>query len=213
MPKSSVQQLGAIAENNQALAPVEDTTALANVLSSAGGFVEYDIDSTAAEDEIVFLPGFPLQLRANGKEGGFYLGEESLGNSLRMEIVRVRAFTAEIFNYPLQEWLEVFFIRDNALCHILFKGTETVRNFKGLALALRGKKQSFLSTVVVATSTERKGKDAAGRATTYYTFAFEAKGQDPARTEELRSWLRENEAGVYCQEIDDVVTRALNQHN
>ncbi len=119
---------------------------------------------------IIHFPGNPRQYRSDCKAGVFKIGEsEILGNSLEIEIISFRDFDDEIFGYPFQKWLEVFFIdKDNTVSHILFK-TESIGNFLELLRKLTIASVAIGTCIITAKMSKRTNDHG-----TYYAVEFEA---------------------------------------
>lgn len=137
---------GELSDFEQALAPVE--------------VQRYDLDTTTAgpETDIVYIQGYPVEYRCDAKVGQFKLGEdEEIGRALELQILRCTEFEAELFKYPRQRWLQIFFVNEDlAVCHILIKGKETLRSFQQLLLKLRVARLAILQVKIVASWVKRE---------------------------------------------------------
>ncbi len=149
------------------------------------------------ENGIVNFPGCPRQYRADCKAGIFKIGEtDKLSDSLVMEVLGYRTFNAPLFNYPYQQWLEVFFIdKDNTVSHILFK-TESIANFLELMRKLTAKSQSLGTQIITAKTSKRTNDNG-----TYYAVEFESVDNSPERTQELAEFLNTNINGIYAARL------------
>jgi len=145
---------------------------------------------------IVHFPGSPRQYRADCKAGVFKIGEEVVSNSpdsLDMEILAYRSFNSELFGYPYQQWLEVFFVdRYNTVSHILFK-TESISNFVELIRKLIPQ-QKAVGTQIVTAKTSKRSSDNG----TYYVVNFEAKDNEVDRVDQLCSFANANINELYA---------------
>ena len=146
---------------------------------------------------IVHFPGSPRQYRADCKAGIFKIGEtDTLADSLQMEILTWRSFNAQLFNYPYQQWIEVFFIdKDNTVSHILFK-TESIANFLELMRKLT-RYQKSLGTQKVTASTAKRSNDTG----TYYAVEFSSIDNKEERVKELAEFVDTNINEIYSARL------------
>jgi len=146
---------------------------------------------------IVHFPGCPRQYRADCKAGIFKIGEtEMLGNSLQMEILAYRTFNAELFNYPYQQWVEVFFIdKDNTVSNILFK-TESIGNFLELITSLTVAKLPLGSQIVTAKTSKRSSDNG-----NYYAVEFSYVDNQADRAAELCDFITNNINEIYAARL------------
>lgn len=183
--------------------------ALTTTSQAMQGF-EFDVVTVAPKDAIVYIPGMPLEYRSNAKEGVFLLADEVLDGGLAMEIVHARTFTADLFKLEEREWLQVFFVDTNqALSTILFKGTETVRNFKQLVHRLTVLRKSIIDQVITATMHDREGKDDKGKKVSYFAVEFGAKPNTAKRVELLHEFHTKYNGRFYSQDINAAIARAM----
>ena len=146
---------------------------------------------------IVHFPGSPRQYRGDCKAGIFKIGEtDMLGNSLEMEVLAYRSFFAPLFNYPYQQWIEIFFIdKDNTVSHILFK-TESIGNFLELMRKLTASSKSIGTQIVTAKTAKRSNDNG-----TYYAVEFQSNDNKPERVKELTEFINDNISGLYAARL------------
>ena len=149
------------------------------------------------DNGIVHFPGCPRQYRADCKAGIFKIGEsDMLGKSLEMEILVWRSFNAELFNYPYQQWIEVFFIdKDNTVSNILFK-TESIANFLELMRKLMAANKA-LGTQIVTAKTSKRSNDTG----TYYAVEFDSVDNNSERVKELTEFVNINMNDIYAARL------------
>jgi hypothetical protein len=117
------------------------------------------------------------------------------GKEMAMEIISYRVFEAELFNYPRQSWLEMFFVdADNALSHILFKGI-SIENFITLYTDILIKRRSVgegITTGRMEKRTNDKGD--------YYIVEFSWKENTKERVQELVEFAEANalDCSTFC---------------
>ena len=114
------------------------------------------------------------------------------GKEMSLEIISYRVFEAELFNYPPQSWLEVFFVdAENALSHILFKGI-SIENFITLYTDILIKRRSvgegITAIVTMAGRMEKRSNDKGD----YYIVEFSWKENTPERVQELVEFAEVN---------------------
>jgi hypothetical protein len=133
------------------------------------------------QDGIIYTAGHPRQYRADCKAGQFKIGESTMkGRELAMEILSYRTFDAELFNYPRQSWLEMFFVdTENALAHILFKGV-SIDNFITLYTDILIKRRSVGEGITTGRMEKRTGREG-----DYFVVEFAWKESTPERVQEL----------------------------
>jgi hypothetical protein len=140
------------------------------------------------QNGIIYTAGHPRQYRADCKAGQFKIGESQMrGREMPMEIISYRTFDAELFNYPRQSWLEMFFVdADNALAHILFKGA-SIENFIMLYTDILIKRRSVGEGITTGRMEKRTG--AAGD---YFVVEFAWKESTSERVQELVGFAEAN---------------------
>jgi hypothetical protein len=140
------------------------------------------------QNGIIYTAGHPRQYRADCKAGQFKIGESQMrGREMPMEIISYRTFDAELFNYPRQSWLEMFFVdADNALAHILFKGA-SIENFIMLYTDILIKRRSVGEGITTGRMEKRTG--AAGD---YFVVEFAWKESASERVQELVGFAEAN---------------------
>ena len=140
------------------------------------------------QEGIIYTAGHPRQYRADCKAGQFKIGESSMkGKEMAMEIISYRVFEAELFNYPRQSWLEMFFVdAENALSHILFKGI-SIENFITLYTDILIKRRSVGEGITTGRMEKRTGREG-----DYYVVEFSWKESTPARVQELVEFAEAN---------------------
>ena len=186
------------------VSPVAEETAIVNntLVNTATGeilepvqenvparFTPFQSAFTVPKQEgIIYTAGHPRQYRADCKAGQFKIGESGMkGREMAMEIISYRVFEAELFNYPHQSWLEVFFVdADNALSHILFKGI-SIENFITLYTDILIKRRSVGEGITTGRMEKRTGKEG-----DYYVVEFLWKESTPARVQELVEFAEAN---------------------
>ena len=140
------------------------------------------------QEGIIYTAGHPRQYRADCKAGQFKIGESAMkGREMPMEVISYRVFEAELFNYPRQSWLEMFFVdAENALSHILFKGI-SIENFITLYTDILIKRRSVGEGITTGRMEKRTGKEG-----DYYVVEFSWKESTPARVQELVEFAEAN---------------------
>ncbi len=140
--------------------------------------------SLPKHEGILYTLGHPRPYRADCKVGQFKVGESLKGSKLKLEIVSYRMFYAELFNYPYQCWLEVFFVDpDNTLSHILFKGM-SIESFVNLYTEMLIRGRAIGEGTVTARMEKRAGKEG-----DYYVVIFEWEENKKERVQELLDFL------------------------
>ncbi len=144
--------------------------------------------SVPKQEGIIYTAGHPRQYRADCKAGQFKIGESTMkGREMAMEVISYRTFEAELFNYPRQSWLEMFFVdAENALSHILFKGI-SIENFITLYTDILIKRRSVGEGITTGRMEKRTGKEG-----DYYVVEFSWKESTPARVQELVEFAEVN---------------------
>jgi len=143
---------------------------------------------TPKQEGIIYTASHPRQYRADCKAGQFKIGESTMkGKEMPLEIISYRVFEAELFTYPRQSWLEVFFVdADNALSHILFKGI-SIENFIMLYTDVSIKRRSLGEGITTGRMEKRTGKEG-----DYYVVEFTWKENTAARVQELMAFAEAN---------------------
>ncbi|TAE23035.1 MAG: hypothetical protein EAZ92_15125 [Candidatus Kapaibacterium sp.] len=144
--------------------------------------------SVPKQEGIIYTAGHPRQYRADCKAGQFKIGESTMkGREMPMEVISYRTFEAELFNYPRQAWLEMFFVdAENALSHILFKGI-SIENFITLYTDILIKRRSVGESITTGRLEKRTGREG-----DYYLVEFAWKDSTPARVQELVEFAEAN---------------------
>jgi len=183
------------------VSPISEETALVNTVtgeilepvqtseSAATRFTPFQSAFTVAKQEgIIYTAGHPRQYRADCKAGQFKIGESAMkGKEMSLEIISYRVFEAELFNYPPQSWLEVFFVdAENALSHILFKGI-SIENFITLYTDILIKRRSVGEGITTGRM-EKRSNDKGD----YYIVEFSWKENTPERVQELVEFAEVN---------------------
>lgn len=137
---------------------------------------------------IIYTPGHPRPYRADCKAGVFKIGENNVkGREMAMEVLSYRTFEAELFNYPRQSWLEMFFVdAENTLSHTLFKGF-SIDSFIMLYTELSVKKRGIGEGVVMGKMEKRSGKEG-----DYFVVEFSWRENTPERIQELKRFAESN---------------------
>jgi hypothetical protein len=140
------------------------------------------------QEGIIYTLGHPRQYRADCKAGQFKIGDSNMkGREMTLEIISYRVFEAELFNYPRQSWLEVFFVdAENALGHILFKGV-SIENFIALYTDIIIKRRSLGEGITTGRMEKRTGREG-----DYYVVEFSWKENTPERVQELAEFAEAN---------------------
>ena len=146
------------------------------------------------ENGIIFFSGHPRSYRADCKAGVIKIGEsEIIGSSLDMEILSCREFPDALFNYPFQDWLEVFFVdKDNVVSHILFK-IESINNFLELLRKLRIARVALGACIVTAQMSKRSNDHE-----TYFAVEFSATNNESKRVKQLAEFVNANNDPRSC---------------
>lgn len=140
--------------------------------------------SLPKHEGILYTLGNPRPYRADCKVGQFKVGENLKGGKLKLEILSYRVFHAELFNYPYQRWLEVFFVDpDNTLSHILFKGM-SIESFVNLYTEMLIRGRAIGEGIVTGRMEKRSGKEG-----DYYVVIFEWEENKKERIQELLDFL------------------------
>lgn len=134
---------------------------------------------------IIYTPGHPRPYRADCKAGVFKIGDNNVkGRELAMEVLSYRTFEAELFNYPRQSWLEMFFVdAENTLSHTLFKGL-SIDSFIMLYTELSVKKRGIGEGIVTGKMEKRSGKEG-----DYYVVEFTWRENNAERVRELKTFM------------------------
>jgi hypothetical protein len=183
------------------VSPISEETALVNTAtgeiiepvqaseSAVSRFTPFQSAFSApVQQGIIYTAGHPRQYRADCKAGQFKIGESAMkGKEMTLEIISYRVFEAELFNYPHQSWLEVFFVdAENALSHILFKGI-SIENFITLYTDILIKRRSVGEGITTGRM-EKRSNDKGD----YYIVEFSWKENTPERVQELVEFAEVN---------------------
>jgi len=159
-------------------------------------FSAFEVPTT---EQITYIPGRPRAYRGDCKAGQFKLGENKfLGSELKMEILGYRTFEDQLFDYPRQNWGEIFFVDEsNVVSHILIK-TISLENYLDLMLELKTEGKILAAGVTTAKMVKKTSELGV-----YYAIEFSWSPMQPERFQELSQFISTLSAPVYAARLKD----------
>jgi hypothetical protein len=139
-----------------------------------------------------YLEGNPKQYRSDSKAGEFNLnGGAGIGDTFTFQPFAWRLFEDDILNSGLKQWFELFFMKDDCVCAIIFHGY-SAENLVNMAAPLFYDDITLADVVITAKHVmhESKAKEAKKAKFSIVEFSYELA--EEALVEELDDYAKEH---------------------